>query len=264
MLINSLGDLDARVRFAKDLGSYLEANQEFLSTDSLERLKRGSPLRILDSKDLMDQTLISSKNVPKLRDYLTDESETRFRSVLRTLDSLGIPYEYSPNLVRGLEYYAETVFEFIYSRDSPQKTAPPIALIAGGRYQISDIHGVGWAAGISRMMSIIPKSFQLPLIRPIFVLSVGERTVEHYYPSLKIAHQLRLRGYQVTISSQRSFHKLLEKAIHENALAVVIVGEDEFRQSKLSLKFLDKKEQVLIDWDIQTLVECIEGVENKL
>ncbi|KAJ8576441.1 hypothetical protein ON010_g2771 [Phytophthora cinnamomi] len=155
--LNSLGDNESRTRYRAALEAYFSKFKDELSSDSINRLERGSVLRILDSKSEVDQKIIVE--APQLSDFLSDESKTRFDSVLSGLDALDIAYRQNSRLVRGLDYYSNTVFEFVENTSSTEEaTTGGIAVLAGGCYDgLAESLGgpatacVGWAAGVDRL-----------------------------------------------------------------------------------------------------------------
>ena len=135
--INTLGDSNDKLSYSNALSTFFHENIKFLSHDSQTRLARGNPLRILDSKNSMDQALLSSDQLPRPENYFSEKTEAQFQQTLSLLDDLKIPHVIDRNLVRGLDYYCHTVFEFLHQRDSPDDEVGKVALIAGGRYQVS-------------------------------------------------------------------------------------------------------------------------------
>ncbi|WAM05453.1 ATP phosphoribosyltransferase regulatory subunit [Mycoplasmopsis cynos] len=157
MKINSIGDEASRAKYQEDLKKYLLPFKDQLSDISKERLDSGKVLRILDDK--VDSKLDFMKNAPKISDYLSEESKTYFNNVQNSLDDLGIPFIVSNDLVRGLDYYDEIVFEFVYDTNNKSSQS---TIIGGGRYSnlISDLGGpnlssVGFGLGIDRLVDYL-------------------------------------------------------------------------------------------------------------
>ncbi|CCP23856.1 histidine--tRNA ligase [Mycoplasmopsis cynos] len=155
--INSIGDEASRAKYQEDLKKYLLPFKDQLSDISKERLDSGKVLRILDDK--VDSKLDFMKNAPKISDYLSEESKTYFNNVQNSLDDLGIPFIVSNDLVRGLDYYDEIVFEFVYDTNNKSSQS---TIIGGGRYSslISDLGGpnlssVGFGLGIDRLVDYL-------------------------------------------------------------------------------------------------------------
>ena len=239
--INSLGDQKSRETYGSVLLAYLETYKTSLSQDSQDRLRR-NPLRILDSKDPGDQEII--KSAPSYEKSLTSESMSFFQDVLEGLENLKIPYERSPTLVRGLDYYCHTAFEFISTHLGSQGT-----VLGGGRYDGlmkalggSDLPGIGWAAGIERLAMLA----DLPPLdaRPIVVIPLGEAEEKR---ALQIAYALRQEGYYVEQSYGGNMSKRLKKAHKLKAEYGVIMGEDEATKESALIRNFDTGVQDLVN-----------------
>ncbi len=235
--INSLGDAESRDTYREKLVAYLTQHIDELSEDSKNRLTR-NPLRILDSKEDCDKTVIA--NAPRYADSLNENSRQFFAAVLKGLDLLNIKYRVNDRLVRGLDYYSHTVFELTTDKLGAQGT-----VLAGGRYNGlvaqmggGDVAGIGWACGVERLSMLLQEDTALP--RPIAVIPVGEDTQE---TALQIAHQLRLAGFSVEQSYSGNMKKRLMKANKVNAAQAVILGSDEVATNTATLKDLDSGEQ---------------------
>lgn len=232
--INTLGDSESRASYRDALVKYFSQYQEQLSPDSKLRLEK-NPLRILDSKDEDDQKLIA--NAPTLQEYLNPTSRTFFEGVTKGLQSLGIPYKLNNKLVRGLDYYCHTVFEFITTELGAQGT-----VLAGGRYDGlvemmggPKTPGVGWAAGIDRLADLVPPEKYLviaPLLAVIPADSVGESM------ALTAAHELRLAGFKVEFLIAGKIGKRFQKADKMGATHAIVIGETEASTGKMSVKDL--------------------------
>ena len=169
--LNTLGDPESRDSYRAALVAYFNDHRDKLSEDSLARLGR-NPLRILDSKDEGDRRIV--ENAPLFGDFLNQQSQDFFGTVLFGLDTLGIAYELNPRLVRGLDYYTHTAFEFVTDALGAQG-----AVIAGGRYDglIGQLGGpatpgIGWAGGIERLAMLSGATGEAP--RPIALIPIGE------------------------------------------------------------------------------------------
>ena len=167
--INTLGDFESRQKYRDALIKYFKEYQTKLSKDSIRRLTV-NPMRILDSKDYEDQKIV--RNAPNILEFLNLESKTRFENICKGLDHLNIKYDIDKNLVRGLDYYCHTTFEFVTNELGSQGT-----VLAGGRYDgLSkmlggpDIPGAGWAAGIERLALMISSEF----VRETDVVLMGQ------------------------------------------------------------------------------------------
>ena len=241
--INSLGDRESRAAYREALVAYFTGHRDALSEDSRARLER-NPLRILDSKDKGDRGLIAE--APSLSEYLNDASQKFFATVLDGLKALNIDATVNPRLVRGLDYYCHTTFEFTTEALGAQG-----AVIAGGRYdglieQMGGLStpGVGWAAGIERLAMLFPEPPLAP--RPIAVIPVGE---EAQGPAMTIVQTLRENGYVVDIGYSGNLAKRLKRADRMNACAAVILGDDELERNSATLRNLDSGEQSEIPLD---------------
>jgi len=235
--LNSLGDPESRAAHRKVLIDYFKAHIGQLSEDSQSRLER-NPLRIFDSKDEGDRALLP--NAPLLKEYLTPGAQAFFAGVLRGLDDMGIAYHVNPHLVRGLDYYTHTAFEFVTNRLGAQGT-----VLAGGRYDglIEQLGGpptpgIGWAAGIERLMMLAGEPKAAP--RPVALVPLGEAAERK---ALALAHELRRRGVAVELDYKGNMKRRLQRANKANARAAVIIGDNELAKGVVAVKDLDKGEQ---------------------
>jgi histidyl-tRNA synthetase len=235
--INTLGDLESRKAYRQALVDYFQQYEDQLSDDSRARLHR-NPLRILDSKDPGDRKLVA--DAPQFDDYLNRESKDFFRQVLDGLRTLGISYEINPRLVRGLDYYTHTCFEFTTDQLGAQGT-----VLAGGRYDglIEQMGGpstpgIGWAAGVERLAMLLAQ--EPPHPRPIAVVPAGEGQETL---ALELTQRLRRQGFAVEIGYTGNLRKRLKRADRVNARAAVILGEDEAAKGSATLRDLDTGEQ---------------------
>ncbi|MZR29010.1 histidine--tRNA ligase [Sneathiella litorea] len=235
--INTLGDQESREAYRAALVDYFSDHKSSLSKDSLDRLGR-NPLRILDSKDKGDRILV--ENAPLFTDYLNSFSSEFFAEVLDGLSLLGINYELNRRLVRGLDYYTHTAFEFVTTALGAQG-----AVIAGGRYDGliemlggKPTPGIGWAGGIERLAMLMD---DVPIAeRPIAIVPVGE-TAEAF--TAKLAYQLRQEGLNIEMAFKGNVGKRMKRANKLNARAAVLIGEDELARNVCSLRDLDQGEQ---------------------
>ena len=235
--LNTLGNAESRAAYREVLVDYFEARREDLSRDSLERLAR-NPLRILDSKDPGDRAAIAG--APTLGDSLDAESADFFASVRDGLDRLGIAYAVNPRLVRGLDYYCHTAFEFTTDALGAQG-----AVIAGGRYdgligQMGgpESPGVGWAGGIERLSMLAGAPEPPP--RPIALIPVGPKAEAE---TLVLADRLRRAGFPVELGYRGNLSRRLSRADRVNARAAVILGEDELARDMATVRDLDSGAQ---------------------
>jgi histidyl-tRNA synthetase len=241
--INSLGDGESRQAYRAELVRYFGGHRDRLSADSRDRLER-NPLRILDSKDEGDRRIVAE--APLFGDYLNQASRDFFAAVTCGLDALGIPYRVSPRLVRGLDYYCHTAFEFVTDTLGAQGT-----VMAGGRYDGlietmggPSTPGVGWASGIERLAMMLEAT--PPARRPVAVIPVGE---EAQTPALKLAHDLRKAGFAVELGYGGNMSKRLKRANRLNASVALLMGEDELKGGGVTLRDLDRgsQETVVLD-----------------
>ena len=235
--LNTLGNARSRAAYREVLVDYLEARRDRLSEDSLQRLGR-NPLRILDSKHAGDRAAIAQ--APALGDSLDAESADFFAAVRDGLDRLGIAYAINPRLVRGLDYYSHTAFEFTTEALGAQG-----AVIAGGRYdglvrQMGgpETPGVGWAGGIERlsMLAGAPE----PAARPVALVPVGREAEAR---TVVLAETLRRAGLAVELGYRGNLSRRLSRADRLNARAAVILGEDELARGMATVRDLDSGSQ---------------------
>jgi histidyl-tRNA synthetase len=230
--LNSLGDGESRKNYRAALVAYLEKHKSKLSEDSLRRLET-NPLRILDSKHPDDRELVGS--APLLTDYFTLAAGEFFAAVRAGLDALAIPYSVNPRLVRGLDYYTHTAFEFVTNALGAQGT-----VLAGGRYdglieQLggSPTAGIGWAGGIERlaMLASDPPAAK----RPVALVPVGEAAEP---AALKLAQSLRRAGFVVELAYKGNVGRRLKRADKLKAACAVLVGEHELARGVATVKDL--------------------------
>jgi len=242
LLLNSIGDKESRPNYLEALREYFTPHLKMLSPDDQRRLETNT-LRILDSKDDAIQPLLA--DAPKSIDYLSSESKTHWESLLTHLDSLGISYEVTHNLVRGFDYYTHTVFEFVPSSNRRQST-----ILAGGRYNglIEELGGkstpgIGFAMGIERL---IEESANRGGIEPppqpkkvlIAHLGAGKET------ALKLTADLRRAGVPAILGPSRGLKSQLRYAGSIEATHAVIIGEEEIAKGKVVIRDLEKSEQL--------------------
>lgn len=237
--LNTLGDGESRVDYRKALVDYFGGHSAKLSEDSLRRLER-NPLRILDSKHEGDRALVA--NAPMIEEFLTPAARDFFSAVKNGLSANSVPFTVSPRLVRGLDYYTHTAFEFVAS--SPALGAQA-TVIAGGRYdglveQLggSPTPGIGWAGGIERLVMLSdpkPKA-----TRPVAIVPIGDDAEP---AGAKIAAELRRADIAVELAYKGKPGKRLQRANKLNCRAAVIIGGDELQRGTAMVKDLDTGEQ---------------------
>jgi len=247
--LNSLGDQDSRKEYRAALVAYFEAHRGQLSEDSLKRLER-NPLRILDSKDEGDRRIVAG--APEMQGFFTEAARSFFDTVRRGLDASGVAYRVNPRLVRGLDYYTHTAFEFVTDALGAQGT-----VIGGGRYDGliemlggPPTAGIGWAGGIERL-AMLAEGLPAP-VRPVALVPIGEAAEASAW---RIARELRRAGIAVELGYRGNVKKRMARANRLNARAAVIVGESELQRGVAQLKLLDSGEQreVALDRLIEAL-----------
>ena len=243
LTINTLGDFESRQKYRDALINYLKGYEAKLSKDSIRRLSI-NPLRILDSKDPDDQKII--KHSPNILDFLNFESKIRFEETCKGLDHLNIKYNIDKNLVRGLDYYCHTAFEFVTNELGTQGT-----VLAGGRYDGlskmlggSDIPGVGWAAGIERLSLMISSEF----VKQTDVVLMGQSESFNYL-LLPIMKKLIQEGIKSEIIYTGSFSKKFKRANKIKASYAIILGEEEINDKIFKFKDLTSGIEELLNLD---------------
>jgi histidyl-tRNA synthetase len=235
--LNTLGDAGTREAWRTALVAHFEAHRGSLSEDSLVRLDK-NPMRILDSKDPRDRPAADS--APDIDDFLTPEARSFFEQVTAALDAAGIAWTRNPRLVRGLDYYRHTAFEFVTARLGAQG-----AVIAGGRYDglVEALGGpptpaVGWAAGIERlaMLAAAPAP-----VRPDAVLVPLGAAAEA--AAIRILAELRRFGIACDMAFRGNMKKRMQKADASGARFAIILGDDELARGEAALKDLRSGEQ---------------------
>ena len=228
--INTLGDTESRLAYRQALVEYLSAFRGQLSEDSQRRLDL-NPLRILDSKDEGDIALLV--DAPRLDHYLNADSKAHFDAVRRYLDAAEIPAIINPRLVRGLDYYGHTTFEFITDALGAQGT-----VMAGGRYDGlaamlggGDVSGVGWAAGIERLAMLA----DVPPQQAVNVMMIG-MSDDHMARLFPLAVSLRQQGLRVETGYAPHLGKQMKRADRIEAQQVVILGDDEAARGVVILR----------------------------
>jgi histidyl-tRNA synthetase len=242
--LNTLGDPETREAWRTSLIDYFEGHKADLSEDSVARLQR-NPLRILDSKDARDKAICA--NAPSVDEHLTADASNFFAAVTAGIDAAGIPWKRNPRLVRGLDYYRHTAFEFVTDRLGAQGT-----VIAGGRYDglIEALGGphtpaVGWAAGIERLAMMIdaPKR-DMP---SVVLVPLGGRAEAE---SQRVLAGLRREGIAADMAYRGNMKKRLGRANDSGAAYALIIGDDELDRGEAQLKDLATGEQRPVSLDL--------------
>jgi len=230
--LNTLGDAASRDAYRAALVSYFSAHRDALSEESRDRLER-NPMRILDSKNEGDRALVAS--APTIAPHLTAEASAFYDNVRRHLGQLGVPFRENPRIVRGLDYYSHTAFEFVTSRLGAQGT-----VMAGGRYDglVAEMGGpptpaVGWAAGIERLSMLLGDIALTE--KPVAIIPVGDAAEA---TGIALLQALRAAGIRAEMAYRGNMKRRMERANRIGARAVVIVGEDELARGVAAIKDL--------------------------
>ncbi len=240
--INSLGTNADRESYKSALVDYLSGREDQLDEDSLRRLGT-NPLRILDSKDTGTQVVL--KDAPDFFDYLDEESLLHFEGLKSLLDAAGVRYVVNPRLVRGLDYYGKTVFEWVTTKLGAQGT-----VCAGGRYDglVEQLGGkptpaVGFAMGVERLVLLLEELSLYPASvnnhADVYVTAVGKSASVTAY-AFGLANALREKGGLRVVShcGGGSFKSQMKKADKSNALVALLIGEDEVNNEQVTVKLL--------------------------
>lgn len=249
--INSLGCAKTKADYEVALKEYLEKFKEDLSADSKFRLEK-NPLRILDSKDAQDIEILSE--APAIQKFFSDEAKLRFDSILNLLDKFSLKYSVNSKLVRGLDYYTSTVFEFITSYEGAQNT-----VLAGGRYDSlvekmsgRNVPAIGFAAGVERLMLLA--QFADKKTRPITVAYIGDG---QKFAAFEITQKLRCSGLVAEFIFDGNFKKQMKRASQNNSRFVIIIGEDELKNGEVVVKDFDNSKEQKVKQEL--LIHYIEG-----
>nr|ADI19005.1 histidyl-tRNA synthetase [uncultured alpha proteobacterium HF0070_05I22] len=230
--LNSLGDAESRAAYRAALVGFLQTHESALSDDSKRRLAV-NPLRILDSKEAGDRDILQT--APKLQDYLNAASKAHFQTLTTALDAAGVTWVFDPFLVRGLDYYCHTAFEFVTDALGTQGT-----VLAGGRYDgLAEmlggpaVAGTGWAAGIERLAMLAGDA---AIAAPqVAMLSTDPETD---LAAFQLAEKLRDTGIDIEFPTAGAIGKKLKKAARSNIRLAIILGGDELAKNTLQLRDL--------------------------
>ena len=258
--LNSIGSLEARANYRSALVAFLENHQDLMSEEEKERLVK-NPLRILDTKNQALQDVLDG--APKLLDYLDDESREHFAQLCALLDAVGIQYEINPKLVRGLDYYNKTVFEWVTSALGAQGT-----VCGGGRYDglVEQLgghatSGVGFAMGLERLVLLVQevnKSIPIKSAVDIYVVYQGEGST---LAAFQLAEKLRSELPHLSTMlhcSGGNFKKQFKRADKSGATLALVLGESEVQNNQVVVKhLLGAAEQQTID--VSNLIEHVKA-----
>ena len=247
--LNSLGNTESRLAYRQALIDYLTPMRESLSKDSQRRLEE-NPLRVLDSKEKEDKVAV--ENAPSILDYLDEESQTHFDEVRAMLDSLNIPYVIDTNMVRGLDYYNHTIFEFITTIDKSELT-----ICAGGRYDSlveyfggPETAGFGFGLGLERLLLVLDKQgIKLPVEESldvyIAVLGSGANG-----KALELVQSIRYQGFKAERDYLgRKIKAQFKSADTFKAKTVITLGESEVESGVVKVKNNATREEVTVSFE---------------
>lgn len=243
--LNTLGDPAERAAYRDALIAFLEQHKDILDEDSKRRMY-SNPLRVLDTKDQQVQAILA--DAPALMDYLGEETKTHFSTLCELLDAVGIQYTINPRLVRGLDYYNRTVFEWVTTSLGSQGT-----VLAGGRYdglvgQLGgkDTPAVGFAMGLERIVLLLETLELTSDIAPevdIYVTAMGDNCVVE---AIKVAQELRQQLPTLKVMSHcggGNFKKQMKRADKSGAQFALIIGENEVANNQVAIKPLRTKDE---------------------
>ena len=250
--VNTLGDAESRDAYRAALIAHFTAHREKLSEDSQRRLEK-NPLRIIDSKEAQDRALVA--DAPTIEPFLTDNARAHWDALRRHLTTFAVPFRENPRIVRGLDYYSHTAFEFVTDRLGAQGT-----VMGGGRYDglVEEMGGpvtpaVGWAAGVERLAMLMEKAGLTPAApRLVTVIPVSEAEEG---VALNILQSLRAAGIGAEMGYRGNLKRRMERANKQGARAALIIGETEAAQGVAQLRDLDAgtQEQVAFDALVERL-----------
>ena len=241
--INSLGDKNTLKVFKKNLSLYFDKYKKELSLDAREKIYT-NPLRVLDSKNSNDYEI--NKNAPKISDYYSEETKNKFMNIQTLLKEASINFQVNPCLVRGLDYYCHTVFEFKSNDMGAQDT-----IIGGGRYDGlikvlggPDIPGVGWAGGVERIIMLMQDIIKNE--KKAHLILINENFKSY---GLKLLNLLRKNNVSVYFDFKYNLKKSLSSANSLNFEYAIIIGEDEFKDNTCTIKNLYKNSQETVSFE---------------
>ena len=247
--LNSLGNTDSRLAYRQALIDYLTPMRESLSKDSQRRLDE-NPLRVLDSKEKEDKVAV--ENAPSILDYLDDESQAHFDEVRAMLDSLNIPYVIDTNMVRGLDYYNHTIFEFITTIDKSELT-----ICAGGRYDSlveyfggPETAGFGFGLGLERLLLVLDKQgIELPVEESldVYIAVLGSGVNGK---ALELVQAIRYQGFKAERDYLgRKIKAQFKSADTFKAKTVITLGESEVESGQVNVKNNSTREEVTVSFE---------------
>ena len=246
--INTLGDEASRDAYRTALKDFFKDKVENMCEDCRMRYQI-NPLRILDCKVPSDQEIV--KDAPKMSNYISEASQKRFSQVLESLEAMGIPYEVDDTLVRGLDYYSETVFEFHYVSNKGNDYG---AIGAGGHYDKlvheiggPDAPGVGFSFGVERLVSVLTDDGLLETSEGSLDAYVMPLGIESQKNALMVANDLRMLGYKVDMCyDDVKIGNMFKRAEKKQAKLAIIIGEEEIKNESVIIKNMETKEQITV------------------
>ena len=238
--LNTLGDKPSRDAYRAALVDYFTTHKDDLSEDSIARLVR-NPLRVVDSKDEGDRKIV--QGAPTIDGFLTEPAYAFFAALQEHLARFGVPYRRNPRIVRGLDYYSHTAFEFVTTRLGAQGT-----VMGGGRYDglVEEMGGphtpcIGWAAGVERLAMLMAEPPPAPI--SVAIIPVGDASEG---PALDVMQALRAAGIRTEIAYRGNVKRRMERANKTGARIAVILGETEIATGTAQVKNLVTGEQTAI------------------
>ena len=245
--LNSLGNAESRAAYRQALIDYLTPLKDSLSKDSQRRLEE-NPLRVLDSKEKEDKLAV--ENAPSILDYLDEESQTHFQAVRSMLEALGIPYVINTNMVRGLDYYNHTIFEF-----TADVAGNELTICAGGRYDSlvayfggPETAGFGFGMGVERLLLVLEKQgVELPLENrlDVYIAVLGEGANNK---ALEIVQALRKQGFTAERDYlNRKLKAQFKSADTFGAKVLITLGESEIESKQVTIKNNQTREELIVD-----------------
>ncbi len=230
--LNSLGCNESRSKYAEALFTYFSSYKNDLSEESKARLEK-NPMRILDSKSELDKKLV--ENAPVITEFYSDEAKEYFDNMLNYLEILDVKYTLNPKLVRGLDYYSHTAFEFTTDKLGAQAT-----VLGGGRYDglskimggPADLPAIGFAAGIERL-GLLMDNYKANFSQPIVIIPIGDENLQH---SVELVDKLRSWGKHALVEHKGKIAKKMQNADKVNAKYTVLIGSDEIAAGKYKLR----------------------------
>jgi len=254
LTINSIGCPECRVKYQEALKQFIGSNLDKYCSTCKTRFDK-NPMRILDCKETRCKDL--NEGAPVILDYLCDECKTHFENVKKGLDELGIKYTIDSSIVRGLDYYTKTVFEFISKTDG-------YAVLAGGRYDglVKELGGqdtpaIGFAAGEERLLSLLSDEGITYAPLEICIVSLDEK---YDLDAMKLAEKLREYYSVQTNISSRSFNAQMKYANKINAEYVIVLGEDEIKNKKCKVKNMKNGEEKEAELSLEDISEAVENI----